>query len=216
MEVVSYFVDLLANFDDHLKQWLLLYGAWALAIVALIVFAETGLVFFPFLPGDSMLFIVGVFCGAGWMDLWLVVPVLIGAAILGDALNRVIGLGCGAWLMQRLPSVRRSHDRTRLYFDRYGPSTLVIARFVPVLRTFAPFAAGFGHMPWRIFTRYNVLGAVIWVGSLTGLGYLLGDLPWIRDNLSKAILLIVVVSLLPLLAGRWLGKREPQPAAEKP
>jgi membrane-associated protein len=184
MELVSYFVDLLAHFDQHLRHWLQAHGMWAIAILALIVFAETGLVFFPFLPGDSMLFIVGVFCGAGLMDLHLVAPALIAAAIT---------------LMHRLPMVRRGHEYTHRWFERHGPRTIVIARFVPVLRTYAPFAAGFGRMDWALFTRWNVLGAILWVGSLTALGWLFGDLPLIRDNLSKAILVIVVVSLLPLV-----------------
>ncbi len=202
MDLVYYFIDLLANFDQHLRLWLQAHGAWAVAILALIVFAETGLVVFPFLPGDSMLFIVGVFCGAGLMDLTLVAPVLVAAAIAGDALNYAIGRGCGATLMHRLPLVRRGHEHTHRWFDRHGPRTIVIARFVPVLRTFAPFAAGFARMNWSVFTKWNVLGAMLWVGSLTGLGWFVGDLPLVRDNLSRVILAIIAISLLPLV---WSG-----------
>jgi membrane-associated protein len=206
VDVLSFFVDLLANFDSHLRHWLQTHGAWAIAILALIVFAETGLVVFPFLPGDSMLFIVGVFCGAGLMDGWLVAPVLVAAAIAGDALNYGIGRGCGQALMQRLAMVRRGHEYSHRWFERHGPRTIVIARFVPLLRTFAPFAAGFGKMSWAVFTRWNIVGAVLWVGSLMGLGWMFGDLPLIRDNLSKAILAIVVISLLPLLLPRRSAK----------
>ncbi len=206
VDIFSFFVDLLANFDTHLRHWLQVHGAWAIAILALIVFAETGLVVFPFLPGDSMLFIVGVFCGSGLMDLWLVAPVLIAAAISGDALNYAIGRSSGTALMQRLPMVRRGHEYSHRWFERHGPRTIVIARFVPLLRTFAPFAAGFGRMSWTVFTRWNIIGAVLWVGSLTALGWSFGDLPIIRDNLSTAILVIVLVSLLPLVASRWTAK----------
>ncbi|RZJ61360.1 MAG: hypothetical protein EON49_05655 [Acidovorax sp.] len=176
MELLTYFVDLLANFDKHLTYWCATYGTWAVAILALIVFAETGLVVFPFLPGDSMLFIVGVFCGAGLLDYTTVVPALIAAAVLGDALNYWIGCRCGAALMSRFSAVARGHAYAKRYFACHGPRTVLIARFVPVLRTFAPFAAGFGRMEGKVFARYNAGGAVLWVVSLSALGVVFGDL----------------------------------------
>jgi membrane-associated protein len=207
MDVLYYFVDLLANFDEHLTFWCANYGAWTIAILALIVFAETGLVVFPFLPGDSMLFIVGVFCGAGLLDYHAVVPALIAAAVLGDALNFSIGQRFGGALIRRSRHVAAGHAQSRLYFEKHGARTIVIARFVPVVRTFAPFAAGFGHMDRAVFLRYNVGGALLWVLSLTALGYVFGDLPVIRKNLSTVILSIVALSLLPLVWGRVAALR---------
>lgn len=208
MDLVLYFVDLLAHFDQHLLQWLSDYGLWALAILALIIFAETGFVVFPFLPGDSMLFIVGVFCGAGTMDYMLVIPALTAAAVAGDAVNFIIGKRCGGMLLNRFPSLQRGHRQAQRYFSEHGARTIVIARFVPVLRGFAPFAAGFGHMHRGTFARYNVFGAVLWVVSLVGLGMILGDMPVVRQNLSKVILCIIAISLiLPFVIERI--KRKP-------
>lgn len=202
MDVLIYFVDLLANFDRHLQHWCAAYGPWAVGILVLIMFAETGFVFFPFLPGDSMLFIVGVFCGAGLLDYKLVIPLLIAAAVLGDALNFLIGKHCGSFLLRKFPRLQGGHCHANSYFCKHGARTIVIARFVPILRSFAPFAAGFGGMCQRVFTRYNVFGAALWVMSLTGLGMLFGDTAIIKQNLSKAILGIVVISLVPLLFER--------------
>lgn len=209
MDILTYFVDLLAHFDAHLTQWCAAYGAWAICILALIVFAETGLVVFPFLPGDSMLFIVGVFCGAGLLDYAVVVPALIAAAVLGDGLNYWIGRRSGAALVGRFRAVARGHAHASRYFEQHGPKTIVLARFVPVLRTFAPFAAGFGRMERAVFARYNVGGAVLWVVSLSGLGLAFGDLEIIRANLSRAILAIVALSLLPLAWGQLRSRRHP-------
>ena len=213
MELLNFFADLLVNFDSFLRHWCEAYGAWAVGILALIIFAETGLVVFPFLPGDSMLFIVGVFCGAGMLNYALVAPALVTAAVLGDALNYAIGQRCGTTIIRLVPAVSRGHAFAQDFFTRHGPRTVVIARFVPVLRSFAPFAAGFGRMRPALFTRYNVIGALLWVLSLTGLGSILGDLPPVRDNLSRVILVVVAVSLLPLFVGRFFRK-SPKPLAE--
>lgn len=213
MELFNFFADLLVNFDSFLRYWCEAYGTWTVAILALIIFAETGLVVFPFLPGDSMLFIVGVFCGAGMLNYALVAPALVTAAILGDALNYAIGQRSGATIMRLIPAASRGHAHALDFFARHGPRTVVIARFVPVLRSFAPFAAGFGRMRPALFTRYNVLGALLWVLSLTGLGALLGDMPLVRDNLSRVILVVVAMSLLPLFVGR-LHRKPPKPLAE--
>ncbi|MFG6439813.1 VTT domain-containing protein [Roseateles sp. LKC17W] len=206
MDIPLYFIDLLANFDKHLQHWCTAYGIWALAIVALIMFAETGFVFFPFLPGDSMLFVIGIFCGAGVMDFKLVIPVLITAAVAGDAVNFVIGRHCGSMLLRHLPRLEGGHRQAQNYFCKHGVRTIVMARFIPVLRGFAPFAAGFGRMRQSTFTQYNVMGAVLWVVSLIGLGMAFGDLAIIRQNLSKAILGIIVLSLVPLVFERLTRK----------
>lgn len=203
-----YFADLLAHFDKHLQHWCLTYGVWVVAILALIIFAETGFVFFPFLPGDSMLFIVGVFCGAGMIDYKLVIPALIAAAVAGDAVNFVVGKYCGTMLLRRFPRLEIGCGQANRYFSRHGARTIVIARFVPVLRCFAPFAAGFGRMDQQVFARFNVIGAALWVVSLIGLGMFFGDMEIIRKNLSKVILAIIVISLTPLLLER-LRRRIP-------
>lgn len=201
MNIPYYFVDLLSNFDAHLQYWCATYGLWTLAILALIIFAETGFVFFPFLPGDSMLFIVGVFCGAEILDYRLVVPVMISAAVMGDAVNFFIGQRCGHTLLRRFPRLQGGYDKANQYFAKHGARTIVIARFVPVLRGFAPFVAGFGRMRQKTFTQYNVIGAALWVVVLVGLGMAFGDIPIIQQNLSKAILLIIVISLIPVVIG---------------
>jgi membrane-associated protein len=210
VDIALYFIDLLANFDEHLAHWCAAYGPWAVAILALIVFAETGFFFFPFLPGDSMLFIVGVFCGTALLDFRLIAPVLVLCAVLGDAVNFAIGKHCGAALLRRFPGLRGGHRHASGYFARHGARTIVIARFVPVLRGFAPFAAGFSRMEGGVFTRYNVVGASLWVVVLMGLGYVFGDMAIVRQNLSKAILAIVALSLLPLAIARF---RRRTPAA---
>lgn len=207
MDILAYFVDLLAHFDRHLTHWCTAYGAWAIGILALIVFAETGLVVFPFLPGDSMMFIVGVFCGAGMLDYGAVVPALVAAAVLGDSVNYLIGRRSGAALVGRFGAVARGHAHASRYFERHGARTIVLARFVPVLRTFAPFAAGFGRMEGALFMRYNAGGAALWVVSLTGLGLAFGDLEIVRQNLGRAILAIVALSLLPLVWGQVRARR---------
>ena len=213
MDVLIYFVDLLANFDKHLQHWCAAYGLWAVGILALIMFAETGFVFFPFLPGDSMLFIVGVFCGAGLLDYKLVIPLLVASAVLGDALNFLIGKHCGSFLLRKFPRLQGGHRHADSYFGKHGARTIVIARFVPILRSFAPFAAGFGGMCQRVFTRYNVLGALLWVISLTGLGMIFGDTAVVKTNLSKVILAIVAVSLLPLVFERIRATLNKAPAS---
>jgi membrane-associated protein len=207
MDIPLFFVDLLANFDKHLEHWCTAYGIWALAILALIIFAETGFVFFPFLPGDSMLFIIGVFCGAGMMDYKLVIPVLMAAAVAGDAVNFVVGKYFGAMLLRRFPGLEKGRCQANYYFSRHGARTIVLARFIPVLRGFAPFAAGFGRMDQRTFTRFNVIGAALWVISLVGLGIVFGDMEIIRKNLSKTILAIIAISLLPLLIEQLRRRR---------
>lgn len=201
MDVVSYFVDLLSHFDSHLHGWCAAYGTWAIALLALIIFAETGTLIFPFLPGDSMLFVVGIFCAAGHLPFTLTAVVLVAAAVAGDLLNYSVGRYCGTRLVRRWPWICSGHAMANAHFARHGSKTIVIARFVPVLRGFAPFAAGFATMSSQRFLTYNVLGGALWVLSLMSLGWVIGDHPWVRQNLSRTILLIIVVSLIPTVLG---------------
>jgi membrane-associated protein len=193
-------VDFLLHFDEHLKVAIDSYGVWIYAILFVIIFCETGLVVTPFLPGDSLLFAAGAFAATGSLNLWLVLGLLFIAAVLGDAVNYSIG----HWLGPRALSgkywfLKKEYlDRTHAFFERYGAKTIVLARFVPIVRTFAPFLAGVGRMSYLQFARYNILGAVLWVGSCTLAGYLFGNIPIVKDNFTLVILGIVFVSVLPM------------------
>lgn len=192
--------------DQILVHWVTLYGAWALGLVAAIVFAETGLVLLPFLPGDSLLFLTGTVGAAAALDPVLTIAVLWAAAVAGDALNFAIGQRAAPAVLRRARGrwLRPQHlAATEAYFDRFGSATIVIARFLPVVRTLAPFLAGAGRMPYGRFAAFNVLGGGLWVVSLVLAGMLLGHLPWVREHLSQATLAVVAISLLPLLHAAW-------------
>jgi membrane-associated protein len=189
--------------DQTLSQWIAAYGAWALAIVATVIFAETGVVVAPLLPGDSLLFLTGTVVAASALNVHLAVLVLAVAAVLGDALNFAIGRRAAPFAVSRLRGrwLRQSHlDATHAYFDRFGASTIVIARFVPIVRTLAPFLAGAGRMSYLRFSSFNVFGAVAWVATLVYAGAYLGSRPFVREHLSMITMMIVGVSLLPMAA----------------
>jgi membrane-associated protein len=190
------------SLDHTLTQWVAAYGAWALAAVAVVIFAETGLVIAPFLPGDSLLFLTGTVVAANGLNVHATVIVLTLAAILGDALNFAIGRHAAPMVVARLRGrwLRQSHlDATHSYFERFGASTVVIARFIPVVRTLAPFLAGAGSMPYLRFAMFNVAGAVLWVALLVYAGAFLGGLALVRDHLSAITMTIVALSMLPVL-----------------
>lgn len=196
--------------DQILVQWVTLYGAWALGLVALIVFAETGLVVAPFLPGDSLLFLTGTVTAAAALNPVVTVAVLWAAAVAGDAVNFAIGRQAAPAVLRRLDGrwLKPQHlAATEAYFARYGSATIVVARFVPVVRTLAPFLAGAGRMPRGRFTAFNVLGGGVWVTSLVVAGMLLGHLPWVRGHLSQASLAVVALSLLPLAHTAWQARK---------
>ena len=200
MDLLRAGVDLLLHLDRHLHAVIQDYGVWTYLILLLIVFCETGLVVTPFLPGDSLLFAVGTFAAAGALDVWLVSVLLIAAAVVGDAVNYAIGAAVGPRVFRRddVRFLNRRHlERTHAFYERYGPVTIVIARFVPIVRTFAPFVAGIGRMTYVRFAIYNVAGAVLWVVLLVGAGYLFGNIPVVRRNFSLVILAIIVISILP-------------------
>lgn len=184
------------------------YGAWCYVILFLIIFCETGLVITPFLPGDSLLFTLGTIAAAGIVPVWFVMGLLFTAAFLGDQLNFLIGKTLGHKLAVKW--IRQSYlNKTRAFFERYGRKALIIARFVPIVRTFAPFLAGTSHMIYRHFVGYSIVANCIWVGVLILAGYWFGHLPVIRDHFTLALLIVVIVTLLPVMidGGRYLIKR---------
>lgn len=202
MEFVNWFLDLLLHLDDHLLELTQQYGTWVYGILFLIVFCETGLVVTPFLPGDSLLFAVGSLVAIGALDLTLVLTLLLAAAVLGDSANYWIGSLVGPKVFTRKHSrfLKKEHlDRTHAFYEKYGGKTIVIARFVPIIRTFAPFVAGIGAMTYSKFFAYNVLGGLVWVVGLVMAGYYFGNLPFVRDHFSIVIFAIIGISLLPAL-----------------
>ncbi len=200
MELITQLVDLVVHLDQHLTLLLQQYGAWVYVLLFMIVFAETGLVVTPFLPGDSLLFVAGTLAAVGGMDVRLLITLLSLAAIAGDTVNYWFGSYLGPKVFHREDSRllnRRHLERTHAFYERHGGKTIVIARFVPIIRTFAPFVAGIGRMPYARFLAYNVAGAVLWVVSLTLAGYYFGNLPFVKRNLSLVILGIIILSILP-------------------
>ena len=200
MDLLRSIIDLFLHLDLHLNRIISDYGVWTHLILFLIVFAETGLVVTPFLPGDSLLFAAGTFAALGSLDLWLLVVLLIGAAILGDTVNYWVG----AWIGPRAFSgdirfLRKDYlDRTHAFYEKHGGKTIILARFVPIIRTFAPFVAGVGAMSYPKFITYNVVGAVLWVGLFVPAGYFFGNIPTVRENFTLVILAIVALSVLPI------------------
>jgi len=211
MELAAFLIDFILHVDVHLRDFVQAYGAWVYVLLFLIVFVETGVVVMPFLPGDSLLFIVGALCGAGLMSYPLAAGLLLAAAILGDQTNYTIGRWCGPKVFRWDDSRwfnRRAFDQAHAFYERYGGITIVLARFMPFVRTFVPFVAGVAEMTRSRFTFYNVLGAVIWVLGLTAAGYWFGNLPWVQANLSKIIWALIVVPGLIALFGAWRARRQ--------
>jgi len=202
MELLHWFVDFFLHLDKHLAEVIRGYGTWTYALLFAIVFLETGLVVTPFLPGDSLLFAAGSFAALGALDPWLLFLLLSAAAILGDTVNYGIGhyLGPKVFDFPRSRFFNPDHLRqTHEFYEKYGGKTIIIARFVPIVRTFAPFVAGIGAMSYLRFIAYNVVGGVLWVATCLGAGYFFGNLPFVKQNFSVVILAIVVISVLPAL-----------------
>jgi membrane-associated protein len=218
---VTELLDLLLHVDRYLLQLVADYGVWIYGILFFIVFAETGLVVTPFLPGDSLLFAAGALAATGALNLWLVVVLLLTAAIIGDAVNYAVGRNAGLrvialartdprWGRWVNPAyIARAHE----FFERRGGKAIVLGRFVPIVRTFVPFVAGVAEMSYSTFALYNVTGAVAWVGLCLGAGYLFGNVPVVKDNFSIVALGIVAVSLLPMLF-ELLNSRRARPAGQ--
>jgi membrane-associated protein len=197
------------HFDEYLKAFIEQYQAWTYLLLFLIIFAETGFVFTPFLPGDSLLFAAGAIAALGSLNLWLLIALLITAAVLGDTVNYWIGHWFGATLFDgRFRMLKKEHlERTHRFFDKYGGKTIILARFVPVVRTFAPFVAGMGAMDYRKFLTYNVVGGVTWVLLFTLLGYFFGNLPIVEQNFELVVIAIVILSVLPAIYEGFAERR---------
>ncbi len=201
MELLKQFVDVLLHLDKYLVALSEEYGVWIYAILFLIIFCETGLVVTPFLPGDSLLFAVGALASTGAVNLWLIVLLLSIAAILGDSVNYFIGHKFGDYLIEHQSRIIKKEylDKTHDFYERYGGRTIVIARFVPIVRTFAPFVAGLGSMTYSHFITYNIVGGLVWIFSLTFLGFFFGELPIVKKNFSLVIFGIILISILPII-----------------
>lgn len=202
MEWLQFFIDFILHLDAHLYELVTAYGIWIYGLLFLIVFAETGLVVTPFLPGDSLLFAAGAIAATGALNPHLVVVLLITAAILGDTVNYWIGHYVGPKVFHKEKSLffNPEHlNRTHRFYEKHGGKTIVIARFVPIIRTFAPFVAGIGRMSYTYFIAYNVSGGILWVVTLVYSGYFFGNIPFVKQNFSLVILVIIIISILPIV-----------------
>ena len=194
-------IDFILHIDQHLIELAQTYGLWIYAILFLIVFCETGLVVTPFLPGDSLLFAAGAVAALGGMNVHIAAALLLAAAVIGDAVNFAIGKYFGEKLFAKPDSrvfKREYLDKTHAFYEKYGGKTIILARFVPIVRTFAPFVAGMGDMHYGRFIRYNIIGALMWVGLLTYAGYFFGELPVVKNNFGLVVIGIIAVSVLPM------------------
>lgn len=210
MEVLPALIDFILHVDRHLAAFVATHGPWVYALLFAIVFVETGVVVMPFLPGDSLLFVAGAMCGVGLMDVSLTLVVLLVAAVAGDQLNYSIGRTVGPrvfqWEQSRLFN-RRAFEQAHAFYERWGGITIVLARFMPFVRTFVPFVAGVAQMSRAKFTGYNVLGALIWVVGLVLAGYLFGNIPFVQQHLEKIIWALIIVPGLIALFGAWRARR---------
>lgn len=203
MEFLASFIDIVLHLDKHLQMLVQNHGAWVYLILFAIVFCETGLVVTPFLPGDSLLFVAGALAAAGGMNVHLLVGLLIIAAIAGDAVNYSVGRYLGPKVFREEGSrfLNRAYlEKAHAFYERHGGKTIIIARFIPIIRTYAPFVAGIGSMPYPRFAIFNVVGAVVWVVSLAYAGFFFGNIPWVKSNLSLVIITIIILSILPAIA----------------
>lgn len=211
MEFASFLIDFILHVDKHIAAFVQAYGAWVYALLFLIVFVETGLVVMPFLPGDSLLFVVGALCGTGVMSLPLAITVLLIAAILGDQTNYLIGRYFGPkvfqWEQSRFFN-KRAFNAAHEFYEKNGGVTIIIARFMPFIRTFAPFVAGVAEMSRGKFTLYNVVGALLWVVGITVAGYLFGNIPFVQTHLSKIIWAMIIIPGLIAIYGGWKASRQ--------
>ena len=209
MEIITFLIDFILHVDKHLEVFVQSYGAWVYDLLFLIIFVETGVVVMPFLPGDSLLFVVGALCGVGLMSYPVACAVLLLAAVLGDQCNYSIGRYFGPKVFQWENSRffnKAAFDRSHQFYERYGGITIILARFMPFLRTFAPFVGGVAAMDRAKFSFYNVVGALIWVFGICTAGYFLGSLPWVKANLDKIIWAMILIPGLVVLFGAWKNR----------
>jgi len=211
MEFIKHAIDFVLHIDKHLLELVATYGTWTYAILFGIVFCETGLVVTPFLPGDSLLFAAGALAGAGALKIGIVVPLLIAAAVMGDNVNYFIGrtVGPRVFAQEHNRFFKREHlTRTHEFYERHGGKMLVLARFVPIVRTFAPFVAGIGRMHYPRFLAFSVAGGTLWVAGFALLGYFFGSLPIVQEHFSVAVIVIIFISLIPMVVEVWKARRE--------
>jgi membrane-associated protein len=216
MDFVHFVVDFILHVDAHLMSFVQSYGAWVYALLFAIIFIETGVVVMPFLPGDSLLFVVGALCGLGLMSLPLAMALLVAAAVLGNQSNYAIGRHIGPrvfqWEQSRFFN-KRAFEQAHAFYEKYGGITIVVARFMPFVRTFAPFVAGVAQMTRARFTFYDVTGGVLWVCGITLAGYLFGNIPFVKENLDKIIWAMILIPGLIAIYGAWKARRA-QPVRE--
>lgn len=224
METIHKLWSFIGHINEHLDGWVSQYGMWVYGILFLIIFCETGLVVMPFLPGDSLLFALGAICARAnsTLNIWLVAAVIIVAALLGDSVNYFVGRKAGAWVLRKFPRVvKPAHmDRTHAFFAKYGGKTIIMARFVPLVRTFAPFVAGTSGMGYKKFISYSFVGALLWVAIVVPAGYLLGGIEAVKKNFELVVIGIILISLMPAVIG-WMkaraeSKREATTPASNP
>jgi membrane-associated protein len=211
MDLLLLLVDFVLHVDRYLESFVTNYGAWVYALLFLVIFVETGVVVMPFLPGDSLLFVVGALCGLGLMNYPFSVGLLVAAAVLGNQSNYTIGRHFGARVFQWEDSRffnRRAFEQAHAFYEKYGGITIVLARFMPFLRTFAPFVAGVAQMTRRKFSFYDVTGGTLWVGGIVTAGYFFGSIPWVKANLDKIIWAMILVPGMLVLLGAWRAKRK--------
>jgi membrane-associated protein len=214
MEIITALLDFILHVDQHLATFVQAYGAWVYALLFLIIFVETGVVVMPFLPGDSLLFVVGAMCGVGLMDLGASMALLTAAAILGNQSNYTIGRYFGPRVFQWEDSRvfnKAAFDKAHAFYEKYGGFTIIAARFMPFLRTFAPFVAGVAQMTRRKFTFYDVTGGALWVCGITLIGYVFGNVPWVKTNLDKIIWAMILIPGVVVIAGGIKSKLKRQP-----
>jgi len=211
MEIASALIDFILHVDVHLANFVQAYGFWVYGLLFAIIFAETGLVVMPFLPGDSLLFVVGALCGTGLMSLPIAMTLLMAAAILGNQTNYTVGSYFGPRVFQWEHSRwfnKQAFEQAHAFYEKYGGITLIAGRFMPFVRTFAPFVAGVAQMTRTRFAVYDVIGAVLWVGGLTTAGYMFGNVPWIKANLDKIIWSAIFIPGVLVLVGSWRAGRK--------
>lgn len=210
MDILTFLLDFIVHIDRYIEGFVQAYGVWVYALLFLIIFVETGLVVMPFLPGDSLLFVVGAMCGVGLMDYGVSVALLLAAAVAGNQTNYTIGKAVGhrvfSWQDSRLFN-RRAFDQAHAFYERYGGVTLIAARFMPFVRTFAPFVAGVALMSRRKFTLFDVTGGALWVGGIVTVGYFFGNIAWVKANLDKIIWGMIVIPGLLAIFGSWRASR---------
>lgn len=211
MDIIPFLFDFILHVDKHLEAFVQSYGAWVYALLFAIIFVETGVVVMPFLPGDSLLFVVGAMCGVGLMSYPLSVGLLLAAAVLGNQSNYTIGHFFGPKVFQWEDSRwfnKKAFDQAHNFYEKYGGITIVAARFMPFLRTFAPFVAGVARMSRAKFTFYDVTGGALWVVGIITVGYFFGNIPWVKQHLDKIIWAMILVPGLVVLYGAWRGHRK--------